>query len=174
MENPELIDDIDEEYAAAVCAEPKEEQKIEPQQEEQSKELSENILPEKNSDLAKIQEDISLSLQNISETLKLLQAQRDPFDKYVNELPKLIENLSNVIIDINKISKDLPDTLHEQCLNEYKKIVNNAAKNYKQFQRAANKWQQSLEETNNKKLNLITISAVITPILLLLLIIIKY
>lgn len=125
---------------------------------EQSQECNE---PPKISDL-KHEEDISLLIKNISGILLILQEQ-------MQTLPKTIEVLSKATENLTEISKDLPEIVYEQSLNEYKKIVNNAVKNYKVFQKDTIRWQSSLKADNENDLKWIKRSAFITPILLLLL-----
>lgn len=38
----------------------------------------------------------------------------------------------------------------KQCLDDYKRIVNNAVKNYQQFQKIADSWQKSLGQNHKK------------------------
>lgn len=41
----------------------------------------------------------------------------------------------------------MPELVHEKCLEEYKKIVSNAAKNYNQLQKSVTNWHKTLEKT---------------------------
>lgn len=132
---------------------------------------SENLLEgEKQSE----QEKISLLLVDISETLKILQEQMTTFNKIVNVLPETIQELITTTTNLRALTDQLPMIVHKQCLDEYKKIVNNAVKNYQQFRRSTDSWQKSLGQNHEKKFNWIMISAIITPVLLLLNILFKY
>ena len=53
-------------------------------------------------------------------------------------------------------------------MEEYKKILDNAVKNYKQMQKAADKWQKYVQQEHAGRFRLITISAIVTPVLLFL------
>ncbi len=117
---------------------------------------------------------ISLLLVDISETLKMLQEQMTNFNKAVEALPETTKELLTTTTNLRVLTDQLPRMVHEQCLNEYKKIVTNAVKNYQQFRRAADQWQKSLEEGHERKFNWIMISSIVTPILVLLNILFKH
>ena len=65
------------------------------------------------------------------------------------------------------IANDLPAMVREQCLEEYKKILENAVKNYSQMRTSAAKWQRSIDKDQVGMLRLIVIAVLVTPLLLL-------
>lgn len=108
-------------------------------------------------------------LKNISGTLMLLNEQITTFNSVAKNLPLAANNLEKVTNSLNDIAKDLPAIVHTNCMNEYKNIVTTAAKNYQTLQKSAIKWQESLQEKNQNQFKMISISAIITPLLLLVL-----
>lgn len=110
--------------------------------------------------------EISALLIDISETLRLLSEQMMRLNEVTRTLPETVAALRTTTEAVQCISNELPAIVREQCLEEYKKILANAVKNYNQMQKGADKWQKSIERRNVSYL--ITISAVITPLLLVL------
>ena len=55
----------------------------------------------------------------------------------------------------------------------YKKIVNNAAKNYNQLQKSIVSWHKNLEKDHDRMFKWISISSILTPVLLLILILLQ-
>ena len=62
--------------------------------------------------------------------------------------PPTISNISLVIEKLETITADMPKVVYEQCLASYKKIVQNAVKNYQEFQKSAAAWQKKVESKN--------------------------
>ncbi len=114
----------------------------------------------------KIELEVSALLVDISETLRLLGEQMMRLNEVTKAFPETITALRTTTEAIQCISTELPTRVREQCLEEYKKILANAVKNYNQMQKAADKWQQSLEERGTKT-QLSTIFIIVTQILLL-------
>lgn len=114
------------------------------------------------------QENMSLLLVDLSETLKILQEQMMTFHKAVNDLPEATRELTTITVNLKVLTEQMPMIVHEQCLNEYKKIINNAVKNYQQFRRSADQWQKSLEENHEKNFRWVMMSSIVTPVLVLL------
>jgi len=112
--------------------------------------------------------EVSALLIDISETLRFLSEQMIRLNEVTKALPETVFALRTTTEAVQCISHELPAVVREQCLEEYKKILANAVKNYKQMQKAGDKWQKSTEERQVKKMKIITISAVLTPALLLL------
>ncbi|KMO86314.1 hypothetical protein AB840_08805 [Megasphaera cerevisiae DSM 20462] len=148
-----MDESLEDEYVA--------QQEIEPQ--EQSAEL--DWEEEKRQELEK---SVSVLLVDISETLRFLSEQVTRLDEATKNLPKMIDTLTATTATVQCIASELPTMVREQCLEEYKKIFDNAVKNYKQMQKAADKWQKSVEQEHDGRFRLITISAIVTPVLLFL------
>lgn len=127
-----------------------------------------------NDDIAISDEETNVqnSLQDISETLKLLQERMKEFNEVVADFSAIMKSLKTTTYSLESIANVLPTEVHNQCLEEYKKIVNNAVKNYQKFHKSANDYQKSLEENYQKNLTWVTISAIITPTLMLLILLI--
>lgn len=111
--------------------------------------------------------DIELSalLIDISETLRLLNEQMIHLNEVAKALPATVDALRTTTEVVQCISNELPAMVREQCLEEYKKIIANAVKNYNQMQKAARKF---IEDDNGWRLKIIIASAIITPVLILL------
>ena len=84
-----------------------------------------------------------------------------------------VVTLKTVTIIIQGIASELPATVQEQCLAEYKKVLENAVRNYNQMQKSAEKWQKSIEEKKQIEFKIITASAIVTPVLMVLLVFLK-
>jgi hypothetical protein len=117
----------------------------------------------------KAEMEISALLIDISETLQLLNEQMIRLNEVTKILPETVAALKTTTEAVQYISNELPAMVREQCLEEYKKILANAVKNYNQMQKASDRWQKSLDEKKNQKLKIITIAAIVTPVLLILL-----
>ena len=121
----------------------------------------------------KIELEVSALLIDISETLRLLSEQMIRLNEVTKVLPEAVAVLRSTTEAVQGIASELPAIVQEQCLAEYKKILDNAVKNYNQMQKAAAKWQLSIEEGKDRRYKLITISAILTPSLLFLNLIFK-
>ena len=114
----------------------------------------------------KAEMEISALLIDISETLRLLNEQMIRLNDVTKILPETVAALRTTTEAVQYISNELPVVVREQCLEEYKKILANAVKNYNQMQKGAENWKKSIEEEGVRRHNLIAISAILTPILL--------
>jgi len=117
--------------------------------------------------------EVSALLIDISETLRLLSEQMIRLNEVTKTLPETVVALRTTTEAVQCISIELPTMVREQCLEEYKKILANAVKNYNQMQQSILKWQKSIEKELVVRYKLITISAILTPTLLLLNLIFK-
>ena len=111
--------------------------------------------------------EISALLVDISETLRLLSEQMVRLNEITKTVPETVAALKTTTEVVQCIANELPIMVRGQCLEEYKKISENAVKNYNQMKKAADKWKKSVEEDRKLRLQLIAISAIVTPILLL-------
>ena len=117
--------------------------------------------------------EVSALLIDISETLQLLSEQMMCLNEVTKTLPETVAALRTTTESVQCISNELPAMVREQCLEEYKKILANAVKNYNQMKKTADKWQISIEKERYGRYKLITISAILTPSLLFLNLIFK-
>lgn len=169
------LSDLDEEdfYAAAVMQEVKElpAEELPAAGSENKPEITEeSSLPEENKEQID-SEKVKEIFDDISGTLKLLQDQIIVFQKNAGSMPKMVTDLSEVLGKASEMVKDMPKIVHEQCLEEYKNIVNNSSKNYQQFQISASKWQTALKKQYDKDFKWIVLSSALMPIMMVLLII---
>lgn len=104
-------------------------------------------------------------IKQINGTLILLQQQLDEQAQITTLIAKEIKNISLVTEKLETITADMPKVVHEQCLDSYKKIVQNAVKNYQEFQKSAAAWQKKIESKNQSS-DFLVYSAILTPILL--------
>lgn len=109
-------------------------------------------------------------LTDISDILQLLSAHLSEYRQLTEKLQKQVEEYNASAQKLEQITADMPEIVHEKCLEEYKKIVSNAAKNYNQLQKSVNNWHKNLEKDHDRMFKWISISSVLTPILLLILI----
>ncbi|WP_432718728.1 hypothetical protein [Pectinatus frisingensis] len=116
----------------------------------------------------KIELEVSALLIDISETLRLLSEQIIRLNEVTKVLPEAVSALRTTTEAVQCISTELPTMVREQCLEEYKKILANAVKNYNQMQKAAEKWQKSIDEKRVGIFKMITSSVILIVILLLL------
>lgn len=131
-------------------------------------EPEEEITPsESNSDDKQQQEQI---LTDISDTLQLLTTHLNEYRQLTEKLQTQIEEYNVSAQKLEQITADMPELVHEKCLEEYKKIVGNAAKNYNQLQKSVTNWHKTLEKDHDRMFKWISISSILTPILLLFLI----
>ncbi len=117
--------------------------------------------------------EITALLVDISEMLRLLNEQMIRLNEATQTLPETVAALKMTTTAVQCIASELPATVQEQCLAEYKKVLENAVKNYNQMQKAAEKWQRSIEERKRSGFKIITVSAILTPALLVLLLILR-
>lgn len=108
-------------------------------------------------------------LESISQTLKVLEEQTTQLSIQVESLSEL----NTTIVNLRQISDNLSQQVYTDCLSEYKKIINNASKNYNQMQKAANSWQKRVITEQEQTFKLMKYSSLITPILLVLIIILQ-
>ncbi|WP_196602396.1 hypothetical protein [Pectinatus frisingensis] len=148
-----MDESLEDEYVA--------QQEIEPQEQSAEVDWEEENRQE-------LEKSVSVLLVDISETLRFLSEQVIRLDEATKNLPKMIDTLTATTATVQCIASELPTMVREQCLEEYKKILDNAVKNYKQMQKAADKWQKSVEQEHAGRFRLITISAIVTPVLLFL------
>ncbi|MBP2657007.1 MAG: hypothetical protein H6Q69_39 [Firmicutes bacterium] len=116
----------------------------------------------------KIELEVSALLIDISETLRLLSEQMIRLNEVTKVLPEAVSALKITIEAVQGVANELPAMVREQCLEEYKKILANAVKNYNQMQRFVGKWQKSIEEDRGWRIKVIIVSEIITPVLILL------
>lgn len=109
-------------------------------------------------------------LTDISDTLQLLTTHLNEYRQLTEKLQTQIEEYNVSARRLEQITADMPELVHEKCLEEYKKIVGNAAKNYNQLQKSVTNWHKTLEKDHDKMFKWISISSILTPILLLILI----
>lgn len=109
-------------------------------------------------------------LTDISDTLQLLTRQLDEYRQLTEKLQQQVEEYNASAQRLEQITENMPELVHEKCLEEYKKIVSNAAKNYNQLQKSVTNWHKTLEKDHDRMFKWISISSVLTPILLLILI----
>jgi hypothetical protein len=98
-------------------------------------------------------------------------------DANITILNNLLERTTKARLELeslgNSATKNVSLAIKEQCYAEYKSIVTNAAANYVKLQKEANSWHQKMYAPYSFRANLLLVSAVITPILLLYLILKK-
>lgn len=111
-------------------------------------------------------------IKQINGTLILLQQQLDEQAQITALIAKEIKNISLVIEKLETITADMPKVVYEQCLDSYKKIVQNAVKNYQEFQKSAAAWQKKVESKNQSS-DFLVYSEILTPILLVILILLN-
>ncbi len=109
-------------------------------------------------------------LTDISDTLQLLTRYLDEYQQLTEKLQQQVEEYNASAQRLEEITENMPELVHEKCLEEYKKIVSNAAKNYNQLQKSVASWHKTLEKDHDRMFKWISISSVLTPILLLILI----
>lgn len=115
----------------------------------------------------RLETEVSALLIDISETLRLLNEQMIRLNEVTKTLPETVTALRTTTEAVQCISNELPAMVREQCLEEYRKILDNAVGNYNQMRKTVYKWQKSIAENYTENFKLITISALVTPILLL-------
>ena len=80
-------------------------------------------------------------LINISSVLKRLSDENAKHQALIEKLTHQVQQINDSSVNLKKTSDEIintmPKIVHEKCLDEYKKIVNNAAKNYNQLHRHA-------------------------------------
>lgn len=108
-------------------------------------------------------------LNGISITLKHLDEQLLLLNKMYKNLPSQIDSFSSNLMALNQLSENLPQKIHTDCLAEYKRIMENASKNYNQLFLAINARNKRLIDEYDKSFMLLKISSIISPILLTLL-----
>lgn len=109
-------------------------------------------------------------LTDISDTLQLLTTHLNEYRQLTEKLQQQVEEYNASAQKLEQITENMPELVHEKCLEEYKKIVSNAAKNYNQLQKSVASWHKRLEKDHDRMFKWISISSVLTPILLLILI----
>ena len=112
-------------------------------------------------------------LVDISEMLGLLNEQMLRLNEVTQTVPEAVTSLKMTTTAIQSIASELPIIVQEQCLEEYKKVLENAVRNYNQMQKSAEKWQKSIEEKKQIEFRIITASAIVTPVLMVLLVFLK-
>lgn len=112
--------------------------------------------------------EISALLVDISETLRLLSEQMIRLNEVTEILPETVAALRTTTEAVQCISNELPAMIHEQCLEEYKKIIANAVKNYSQMRKSAAKWQRSIDKDQVGMFRLLATAELVTLLLLLL------
>jgi hypothetical protein len=112
--------------------------------------------------------EVSALLIDISEILRLLSEQMRCLNEVIKTLPETVVVLKTATEAVQGVANELPAMVREQCLEEYKKILANAVKNYNQMQRFAGKWQKSIEEDRGWRVKIIIVSEIITPVLIVL------
>ena len=116
-------------------------------------------------------------LINISSVLKRLSDENAKHQALIEKLTHQVQQINDSSVNLKKTSDEIintmPKIVHEKCLDEYKKIVNNAAKNYNQLQKSIVSWHKNLEKDHDRMFKWISISSILTPILLLILILLQ-
>lgn len=154
---------IEDEYANQYGEQVEEQENI-----NEADEPEEEIIPIENSSDNKQQQEQLLT--DISDTLQLLTTHLNEYQQLTEKLQKQVEEYNESAQRLEQITENMPELVHEKCLEEYKKIVSNAAKNYNQLQKSVASWHKTLEKDHNRMFKWISISSVLTPILLLILI----
>lgn len=131
-------------------------------------EPEEEITPSESSSDDKQQQEQLLT--DISDTLQLLTTHLNEYRQLTEKLQKQVEEYNISAKKLEQVTENMPELVHEKCLEEYKKIVSNAAKNYNQLQKSVTNWHKTLEKDHDRMFKWISISSVLTPILLLILI----
>lgn len=108
-------------------------------------------------------------LENVSHTLKILEEETQKLNMQLEELSEL----NTTVVNLRQISDNLSQQIYTDCLSEYKKIITNASKNYNQMQQAATKWQKKVISEQEQTFKLVKYSALITPVLLAIIIILQ-
>lgn len=116
-------------------------------------------------------------LINISSVLKRLSDENAKHQALIEKLTHQVQQINDSSVNLKKTSDEIintmPKIVHEKCLDEYKKIVNNAAKNYNQLQKSIVSWHKNLEKDYDRMFKWISISSILTPVLLLILILLQ-
>ena len=141
-------------------------EQIDDEEQENTDEPEKEITPSENDSDDKQQQ----LLTDISDTLQLLTTHLNEYWQLTEKLQKHVEKYNASDKKNKQITENMPELVHEKCLEEYKKIVSNAAKNYNQLQKSVASWHKTLEKDHNRMFKWISISSVLTPILLLILI----
>ena len=141
-------------------------EQIDDEEQENTDEPEKEITPSENDSDDKQQQ----LLTDISDTLQLLTTHLNEYWQLTEKLQKQVEEYNASAQKLEQITENMPELVHEKCLEEYKKIVSNAAKNYNQLQKSVASWHKTLEKDHNRMFKWISISSVLTPILLLILI----
>lgn len=141
-------------------------EQIDDEEQENTDEPEKEITPSENDSDDKQQQ----LLTDISDTLQLLTAHLNEYRQLTEKLQTQIEEYNASAQRLEQITADMPEFVREKCLEEYKKIISNAAKNYNQLQKSVASWHKTLEKDHNRMFKWISISSVLTPILLLILI----
>ena len=116
-------------------------------------------------------------LINISSVLKRLSDENAKHQALIEKLTHQVQQINDSSVNLKKTSDEIintmPKIVHEKCLDEYKKIVNNAAKNYNQLQKSIVSWHKNLEKDHDRMFKWISVSSILTPVLLLILILLQ-
>ncbi|EHR31898.1 hypothetical protein GXM21_12730 (plasmid) [Megamonas funiformis] len=112
-------------------------------------------------------------LTDISDTLQLLTIHLNEYRQLTEKLQQQVEEYNASAQILEQITENMPELIYEKCLDEYKKIINNAAKNYNQLQKSIVSWHKNLEKDHDRMFKWISISSILTPILLLILILLQ-
>ncbi|WP_440971709.1 hypothetical protein [Megamonas funiformis] len=116
-------------------------------------------------------------LINISSVLKRLSDENATHQELIEKLTHQVQKINDSSVNLKETSDEIintmPKIVHEKCLDEYKKIVNNAAKNYNQLQKSIVSWHKNLEKDHDRMFKWISISSILTPVLLLILILLQ-
>ena len=111
--------------------------------------------------------EISTLLIDISETLRLLSEQMMRLNEVTRTLPETVAVLRTTTEAVQCISNELPAIVREQCLEEYKKSLANAVKNYNQMQSSAEIWRKSVKKEPLRTYYIANIISFLTVALLL-------
>ena len=106
-------------------------------------------------------------LVDISETLRLLNEQIVLLNATIKILPETVAALQITVESVRCIGNELPIMVREQCLEEYKKILANAVKNYNQMQSSAENWRKSVKKESLRTYPISNIIFFVTVALLL-------
>ena len=112
-------------------------------------------------------------LTDISDTLQLLTIHLNEYRQLTEKLQQQVEEYNASAQILEQITENMLELIYEKCLDEYKKIINNAAKNYNQLQKSIVSWHKNLEKDHDRMFKWISISSILTPILLLILILLQ-
>lgn len=119
--------------------------------------------------------EIDMLLKDAAALLSAIQGQLRSMDQTIRMLPKESSRLQDASAQIACVANGLSDDLKKQCLKKYQSILEDVGKNFNRLVHDADKWQKEHERALHKQkmetYKLQKISAILTPVLLLFLIV---